>query len=567
MSGQFTKEQWAEIRRQSMANVEGIGLVSAQSLPHVLLSYQGTTVGLLDSAGTNVLVIEKSRRIGLTWGLGAYAVLKAARAKSAGGMDVMYISYSQEMTREFIDVCGMWAAAFATAALEVEEFIFDDGSDGAGEIKAFRIRFASGFEIMALSSAPRGLRGKQGVVIIDEAAFVDNLSELLKAALAFLMWGGQVVVCSTHNGAENDFNVLVQDVLGRRKPYKHLKIDLDDALRQGLYERICLVSGREWTPEVEAAWRQEMIEFYGDGADEELFCVPSQGSGAWLTTPLIEARMSLPPEQAPILRLELPPDYLQRGALERARLFVPFMEELEEVLTRLDRNCRHGLGFDFGRVADLSIGQLLAVNQVLRRSSALTFELRNVPGDEQKQITKAVLKAAPRLLGGAFDATGMGWTVAEDMGREFGLFDATHNSTGLIRAIHFSQDWYRTEMPPLKTRFEDDAIALAPDADHVADLRLVKVIRGIPMVPPIRTQEKGDGSKKGRKRHGDFAIALALADYITRQAVAEYGYQSVPPRPGRFDEDATVPGLGGPLFPQAGSGFRISSLRRTKGIL
>lgn len=67
-------------------------------------------------------------------------MLKAAKAKSAGGMDVMYISYSQEMTREFIDVCGMWAAAFATAALDVEEFLFDDGSDGAGEIKAFRIQ-------------------------------------------------------------------------------------------------------------------------------------------------------------------------------------------------------------------------------------------------------------------------------------------------------------------------------------------------------------------------------------------------------------------------------------------
>ena len=46
-------------------------------------------------------------------------------------------------------------------------------------INAFRIKFASGFEIMALSSAPRGLRGKQGVVIIDEAAFVDQLGTMV----------------------------------------------------------------------------------------------------------------------------------------------------------------------------------------------------------------------------------------------------------------------------------------------------------------------------------------------------------------------------------------------------
>jgi phage FluMu gp28-like protein len=528
MSGQFSKEDWARLRRESQATIAGIGTVELVSLPKVLLPYQSRTIQLLESAGTSVLVVEKSRRIGLTWGLSAYAVLKAGRQKSAGGMDVMYISYSQEMTREFIDACAMWARAFATAAIESEEFLFEDGGEGGQAIKAFRIQFASGFEVLALSSAPRGLRGKQGVVIIDEAAFVDQLGELLKAALAFLMWGGQVIVCSTHNGAENDFNVLVQDILGQRKPYAHVRIDFDDALKDGLYQRICLVRGKEWTPEGEAAWRQEIIDFYGDGADEELFCVPSQGSGAWLTTPLIEARMIVPIEKAPILRLELPPEYLHLPELERRSLIRPFMEELEAALKQLDPGEQHAFGFDFARVADLSIGELLAIEKALRRRSALTIEMRGVPGDEQKAIVGEILGAAPRLVGAAFDATGMGWTVAEDMGRRFGLWDKTHNEAGLIRAIKFTQDWYRTEMPPLKVKFEDAAIALAPDADHVADLRLVKVIRGIPMIPDARSQEMGDGSKKGRKRHGDFAVALALADYASRQAWVEYGYAAAP---------------------------------------
>jgi len=524
MSGQFSKEDWARLRRESQATIAGIGTVELVSLPKVLLPYQSKTIGLLESVGTSVLVVEKSRRIGLTWALAAYAVLKAGRQKAAGGMDVMYISYSQEMTREFIDACAMWARAFATVAIETEEFLFEDGGEGGQAIKAFRIQFASGFEVLALSSAPRGLRGKQGVVIIDEAAFVDQLGELLKAALAFLMWGGQVIVCSTHNGAENDFNVLVQDILGGRKPYAHVRIDFDDALRDGLYQRIRLVRGKEWTPEGEAAWRQEIIDFYGDGADEELFCVPSQGSGAWLTTPLIEARMTVPPERGPILRLELPPDYLHRPELERRSLLRPFMDELKAALEKLDPDEEHSFGFDFARVADLSIGTLLAKQRNLTRREALTIELRGVPGDEQKAIVREILHAAPRLTGAAFDATGMGWTVAEDMGREFGLWDKTENETGLIRAIKFSQDWYRTEMPPLKVAFEDGAILLIRDDDHVGDLRLVKVIRGIPMVPEARTAEKGDGSKKGRKRHGDFAISLVLAYYASRQAWAEYGY-------------------------------------------
>ncbi len=518
MSGPISKKDWAEARRLSIdAVLERIEKRKA------LLPYQQRTVALLESTGCQVLFIEKSRRIGLTWGFASYAVLRAARAREAGGMDVMYISYSQEMTREFIDACAMWARAFNQLAGEMEEFVFEDEDDIEGKraIQAFRIKFASGFEVVGLSSAPRSLRGKQGVVMIDEAAFVDSLKELLKAALAFLMWGGQVVVCSTHNGVDNYFNEQIQDILAGRKPYHHLHIDLDEALEDGLYERICLVTGKEWTAEAEADWRESIIKSYGDGADEELFCIPTMGSGAWLTAPLIEKRMTLMPEHAPIIRIELPADFLQRSRADRDALMAPHILAVERAVKRLDRTRQHAFGFDFARVADLSVAELLSINRLLGRESALTVEMRNVPGDEQKLITRMILEGAPMLVGAAFDATGMGWTVAEDMGRIFGLHDADHPG-GLVHAIKFSQDWYRIHMPPLKGAFEDDGmLALVKDDEHLADLRLVKVIRGVPMVPDART---GEGTKK---RHGDFVIALALAYYASRLQWHEYGYMSI----------------------------------------
>lgn len=517
MTAPVTREEWERQRREAAEAMPAV--VAEVGLPKVLLPYQARAVSLLDNAATRVLVVEKSRRIGLTWGLAAYAVLRAGRERKAKGMDVMYISYSQEMTREFIDACAMWARAFNVAALASEEFLFADQDEtGDRSIKAFRIGFASGFEIIALSSAPRGLRGKQGCVIIDEAAFVDSLAELLKAALAFLMWGGQVVVCSTHDGAENVFNQTVQDILAGRKPYAHLRIDFDDALREGLYQRICLVTGKEWTPASEAAWRQDIIDFYGDGADEELFCVPSMGSGAWLTAPLIEARMTA---DAPVLRLELPPDYLQRDRLARAQLMAPFMEALNGALKGLDLAPQYAAGFDFGRVADLSVFDLLAIEPTLKRREALVIEMRGVPGDEQKAIVGEALGAVrERLVGAAFDATGMGWTVAEDMGRIFGLREG-EDSAGLIWAIKFTEDWYRLHMPPLKAAFEDDAIRIAPDAEHLSDLRIVKVVRGTPRVPPTREGEKG------KRRHGDYAIALALAHFASRMRWVEYAYRAV----------------------------------------
>lgn len=555
MSGPISQEEWARVRSESIANLDHV--IGSVGLPNVLLEYQADSVGELES-GTALVVIEKSRRVGLTWGLAAAAVLRAGKAKSAGGMDAMYISYSQEMTREFIDACAMWARAFAVAVVAISEreeaeFLFDDTDpDNPTEtrhIKAFRIQFASGFEILALSSAPRSLRGKQGLVIIDEAAFVDNLKELLKAALAFLMWGGQVAVVSTHNGVDNEFNTLVQDILAGRRPGKHIRIDFDDALLQGLYQRICLVTGREWSPEAEAQWRQEIIDFYADGADEELFCIPSQGSGAWLTAPLIEARMTLSPEDAPVIRIQLPDNYLFLTPLQQAQLFEPQLDLVRRAVDCCNPDELHAAGYDPARKRDPAVLGLLAIEKLLRRRSALTVEMRNVPFDEQKKVARVVF-GVPRLIGAAIDATGMGMNLAEDLGREFGMRE-NQEGAGLVWSVTLNPKWYNEHLPPLKAAFEDDMIALTKDAEHLGDLRLVKVIRGVPQVPAER-----EGTA-GNKRHGDFAVMLGLAHFASRMQWHEYAYMAVPPRPSRFEEKAA-----GDSRP-----FRMSSLRRKRGIL
>ncbi|MES0164851.1 terminase family protein [Mesorhizobium sp. M0027] len=559
MTGPISKEEWEKVRRESMANLDHV--IDSVGLPKVLLGYQSRTVSLLESTAVRVLFIEKSRRIGETWALASYAVLRAGRAKDAGGMDAMYISYSQEMTREFIDACAMWARAFAHAAVAQEEFLFDDTDPAHPEetrqIKAFRIQFASGFEILALSSAPRTLRGKQGLVIIDEAAFVDSLKELLKAALANLMWGGQVVVCSTHNGADNEFNVQVQDILGGRSKYSHLKIDFDQALLEGLYERICLVTGREWSPEAEAQWRQDIIDFYGDGADEEMFCVPSMGSGAWLTSPLIEARMTLTPEEAPVIRIDLPLDFLHRPELERRHLMAPHLDAIKEALDGLDENRQHAFGYDPARKADPAIMSLLSIDKVLRRQSALTVELRNVPFQEQKEIATLMLKRAPRLCGAAVDATGVGMNLAEDLGRAFGLH-TEETPGGLVWSVTLSQNWYNENFPPLKTAFEDANIALTRDAEHAVDLRLVKIIRGIPSIPPERV------GMAGAKRHGDFAVALVLAYFASRMQWHEYAYQPAAIAKSRFEESSE--GAWRNRSDDIEGSFRMASARRNRGI-
>ena len=146
---------WAALRREAVQTLPD--LAGTEGDPSALmLGYQARLLEM--TTAHQVLVVEKSRRIGATWGIAADAVLTAASARSARGMDVLYIGYNLDMTREFIDTCAAWAKAFVFAAMEVGEFFFvDQDKRGADtqEIKAFRIRFASGFEIVALSSRPR----------------------------------------------------------------------------------------------------------------------------------------------------------------------------------------------------------------------------------------------------------------------------------------------------------------------------------------------------------------------------------------------------------------------------
>jgi len=287
--------------------------MSAMTLPAALLPYQARWI----ADPSPFKVAEKGRRTGLTWAEAADDVLIAAADKKAGGQNVYYIGQDKDMTEEYIDACAMWAREFNQVAGAVEEGIWDeDEEDGQKKhILTYTIRFPKArHRITALASRPKKLRGRQGVLVGDEAAFQDDLDGLIKAAMAFLIWGGKVRLISTHFGVDNAFNALVQDIrAGKQKGSIH-RITFRDAVTQGLYKRVCLRVGKSWTQAEEDAWVQEIYDFYRDNADEELDCIPSQSSGAYFSRALVEARMS---PHLPVVRLSLPQGFELRSQHER----------------------------------------------------------------------------------------------------------------------------------------------------------------------------------------------------------------------------------------------------------
>lgn len=471
----------------------------------VLLGYQKEWV----ADESDLKIAEKSRRTGLTWAEAADAVLCASAAKSAGGTNHFYVGSNKEMAVEFIDACAMWAKAFNKAASAIQEEIIEDEDK---DILTFNIYFSSGFKIQALSSRPSNLRGRQGNVTIDEAAFHDKLAEVLKAALALTMWGAKVRLISTHNGTENLFNEIIQDSRAGKKRYSVHRITLDDACEYGLYKRICQVRGKTWTQEAEDQWKANLLKDTATPEDalEEYYCVPKSGGGAYLSRALIESRMV----PGPVLRYEGTADFNGWPEAKRAAEILEWCErEIKPLLDGLNPSQRHVFGEDFGRSGDLTVIAPMAITQELKRVVPFLVELRNVPFKQQEQVLFYIADRLPRLQAGALDARGNGQYLAEQAVYEYGA--------GRIEAVMLSQAWYLDAMPKLKASFEDDTIAIPRDSDVLDDLRALQVVKGVPKLPDGKTDDN-------KKRHGDSAIAIAMAYYASLMDSVEIDFIAVP---------------------------------------
>jgi phage FluMu gp28-like protein len=279
-------------------------------------------------------------------------------------------------------------------------------------------------------------------------------------------------------------------------------VTFDDALGEGLYKRICEVLKRDWSPEAEAAWRQGVIDFYGDDADEELFCIPSQGSGVYLTRALIETCLS---REIPVIRYEKAaafaelPDYTRKSEIDA------WCEEtLLPLLEVLDKERRHYFGEDFGRTGDLTVITPLAEQQNATFKAPFMLELRNIPFQQQEQILYYIVDRLPNFSHGALDARGNGQYLAERAMQKYGALR--------ISQVMLTENWYRENMPKYKAAFEDRSILLAQDADVIEDHRAFKIIKGVAKLPESKT--KGQDKKQ---RHGDSGVSGAMAWYATRQ--------------------------------------------------
>lgn len=472
----------------------------------VLLAYQKRWI----ADDSQLKIAEKSRRTGLTWAEAADNALIASTKKTDGGSDVFYIGSSKEMAREYIDAVAMWAVMFNYAAgeiIETEEVFETD--EGEKEILTFVIYFASGFKVKALSSNPKNLRGMQGTVVIDEAAFHEYLAEVLKAALALTMWGAKVRIISTHNGVDNLFNEIITDSRAGKKRYSVHTLTLDMACDEGLYQRICQVTKKEWSQAKEDEWKENLLSDTAskDDALEEYYCVPKNGGGKWLSRAMIEKNQSA---DTPIIRLTKDKDFSLMPEPMRFDEIQDWLDEtLLPILDGLDKRHCHFLGEDFARSGDLTSFSIGAEQQDTSLAVQFIVELANMPFKQQEQILMFILAHLPRFSGASLDARGNGQYLSECATDEYGE---------LVDAVMLSEKWYRENTPAFKAALEDGELTDIPkDKDVLADLRSFEVINGVARIPTKRTtSEDSNNGGNNNKRHGDTAISLLLLHHASR---------------------------------------------------
>ncbi|WP_422395213.1 hypothetical protein [Pectobacterium brasiliense] len=483
----------------------------------VLLGYQRRWI----ADESPLKIAQKSRRTGITWAEAADASLTAAKAKSAGGTNHFYVGSNKEMAREFIDAAAMWAKAYDLAAEDVrEEVLVDDDKD----ILTFVIYFASGFKVQALSSNPSNLRGMQGNVTIDEAAFHERLAEVLKAALALTMWGAKVRLISTHNGTENLFNELIQDSLAGKKRYSVHTITLDDACLDGLYKRICQVKRMVWSQEAEDQWKADLLRDTAtqDDALEEYYCVPKNGGGTYLPRSIRERAAR---GEGPVLRFTGTAEY---NALPESYRALDMQEWLEQsvlpVLNQLPREQRHALGEDFARSGHLTVFAPITINDDTTRTVPFLVELANVPYKQQEQALYFICDRLPRRDGIKLDGRGNGNYLAEQAAERYG---------NEVEVVMPSVAHYRENMPKFKAAFEDDELVVPKHEDVINDLGQIVVLRGVPGI-----DDKENKGSDGHKRHGDSAYAIFLAFLASKDDCRRYELHRLnkPERPDEREE-------------------------------
>lgn len=443
-----------------------------ENLDALMLPYQAAWV----RDRSRIKLVEKSRQIGFSWAT-AYDLVRQAALESAR-LDTWVSSRDELQARLFLEDCKKFGDILEIAASALGEGIYKD--DGGKPYTSFDLKFRSGATIHSMSSNPDAQAGKRGTRVLDEFALHPDPIKLYAIAYPGITWGGQMAIISTHRGADNFFNKLVQEAKfnGNPKKISLHRVTLEDALNQGFLAKLQskLTAG---DPRLDMDEQQYFDDVKSKCADYESFlqeymCVPADESSVFITSDLY--------------------DGVTYGLSEN---WQKPLSECEDLYVGIDVGHKHDRTtcWVWEKVGNIYFQRLLKV-------------LQNMKFSAQEEEIYPIL-ALPNMRRCCVDSTGIGAQFAERMQERFGKYR--------IEAVTFTNTAKADMAYKLRAAFEDRNIRIADDKDTRADFRSIKkevTSSGAVRFDAERTEVLGHGDRFWGAALGYYAGAKPAESYF-----------------------------------------------------
>jgi hypothetical protein len=204
--------------------------------------YEFQEKALTDLVNFDFNIILKSRQMGISTLTAAYSLWLMVFHKDK---NILCISINQETSKEIVTRVR-FANDNLPSWLKVKE----------QEDNRLSLRLTNGSQIKAVSSAgTSGRSSALSLLIIDEAAFIDNIEEIWLSAQYTLSTGGKAIILSTPNGVGNFFHQTWVKAEAKENKFNTIKLP--------------------WYlhPERDQTWRDKQTELSGvKGAAQECDC-------------------------------------------------------------------------------------------------------------------------------------------------------------------------------------------------------------------------------------------------------------------------------------------------------
>lgn len=440
---------------------------SARCIPErdtFLLKYQSEWV----QDRSLVRLIEKSRRVGISYAT-AYDEVRQHSLKDCK-IDTWFSSRDDLTAKEFIIYCQKFAGVLKIAAEAFDAQILF-GEDGKQSATASVQRFANGTRINSISSNPDVFAGKGGNVGLDEFALRHDPRHVYDIASPTIDWGGRLSIISTHRGANNFFNKLIQDERDPdRRKHRGIsihRVTLTRALEEGFLWKL-----QTKLPEDDPRMAMDEADYYNyqrarvssvERFLQEYECEPEDEANVFLSYDLLAGSFYAAADDL-VEHTEETQDF--RGKKGSIRYLLPPGVQPAGLRDYLAARRLAGAsiyhGKDVARRKDLSADAFGEKRDGLMMVRALV-EFDRVAFSRQEDVLYPVM---PLVTRSCVDETGIGMQFAERAGEKFGSWR--------VEGINFTAGNKAMLAGPLRTAFEDRIMRIPEDDLLLTDLRMIR---------------------------------------------------------------------------------------------